>query len=83
MPQKYFWAGFLSRICYLGAIVAIGLFVVTAAITQRPFWEIFLGSVGLAIQGLFWDILTDIGGRLYRVENEQTFLRRWVQKDDK
>jgi hypothetical protein len=80
MPQRYFWAGFVARVSYLGAIVALGLFVVMAAITQQPYWEILLGSFGLAIQGLFWDVLTDIGQRLYRVENEQAWQRSWIQQ---
>jgi hypothetical protein len=82
MPQKYFWAGLVARVCYFLAIVSVGLFVAILLITKHSIWELLLGSLSLALSGLLWDVLSDIGERLYHVQQEQVLQRNWMRQQE-
>ena len=73
----------MTWICFIGSGLSLFGFVVLSCFAQKPEWAFLAWSGGFASQGLFWNVLGDIGTHVYALEREQTFLLRWMQQDKK
>ena len=83
MPIRYFWVHFMTWASFVGSGLSLVAFVVLTLSEHEPQWALLAWCGGFASQGLFWNVLGDIGTHVYALEREQTFLLRWMQQDKK